>query len=381
VKVAAALALSGALMSGPQSWGLASVSAQRIAPVEQTEAGGSGGAYVPLTPIRLLDTRLGGGRVGAGSTTVVSAAINGGAPGDGSAISAVLNLAAVSPLAAGYLTAWSGTVERPIVASLNFQTGQSMNNGVVVQLDGGGEFVVYAHAATNLVIDLVGYFSTASGGGGSTGPTGPAGPTGATGATGATGPTGPAGPAGEPGPAGPTGATGGVGATGPAGPTGEDGADGATGPAGAVAGAVVSLPGDSATLGTSPQTLYTISPTSDSIVTVTIRLTSGTWTGHVGPWVGAVSCSLSDSTPGVGDPQVVGAGGDRSVSYVATIPNSPSDQVDLVGAIPEGQSAEVLCSYAQYSPAQPATPPISARVSGILGVQVQAIDASCLSPA
>jgi hypothetical protein len=91
-----------------------------------------------------------------------------------------------------------------------------------------------------------------------------------------------------------------------------------------------------------------------------------------------VFCSLVDSNSE--DAGVVrSSGGDGSVSYTDSMPTQPMSQIIVTGAISAFQTANMVCSWTTYWGL--ASPPISARVSGILGVQVQAIDSSFFSPA
>ncbi len=59
----------------------------------------------------------------------------------------------------GYLTLYPQGASRPLVASSNFQTGQVMNAPFTVGLGATGEFMIFSSATTDLVIDVVGYYS------------------------------------------------------------------------------------------------------------------------------------------------------------------------------------------------------------------------------
>jgi len=128
-----------------------------------------------------------------------------------------------------YLTAWPTGSPRPNVSTLNSFEGKVVSNAAVVPAGINGAISVYVTNATDVIIDINGYYADLAGGGAS----GPPGPAGAVGATGPAGPTGAAGSAGQAGLAGAAGSTGPAGATGPAGPTGAAGAIGATGSTGA----------------------------------------------------------------------------------------------------------------------------------------------------
>ena len=155
--------------------------------------------YVPIAPVRLLDTRTTTGQVTAGSTASLQAGGVGGIPNDGSVVALAVNVIAVGPQGGGFFTLWSGGT-RPNVSSVNYDTS-TVSAGAVVGIALDGSFQLYSSASgPNVVVDVFGYFTTSVQ---ATGATGPAGPAGATGAAGAIGPDGAAGAAGATGAAGP----------------------------------------------------------------------------------------------------------------------------------------------------------------------------------
>ncbi|HEX4853964.1 hypothetical protein [Arenimonas sp.] len=133
--------------------------------------------YVPVTPCRILDTRVAGGQILANSargfdvTSVSSYAGQGGSGtncgvGDqGSFAAAVINFTVVNPSAAGFITAYPVGVSQPMASTLNYAPGSVVGNLAVVRLDQGipaNEMSVYTFAQTHLVADIVGYFRNAS---------------------------------------------------------------------------------------------------------------------------------------------------------------------------------------------------------------------------
>ena len=205
-------------------------------------------AFVSIEPCRLADTRAAYNFTGAfgppslfaKTPRVFPVAGFCGVPSTAQAIA--VNLAATNSSARGYIAIWPGGDPQPaqLTSSLNFYPNQDINNGVIAVLGANGDITVFARVATDLVIDITGYFDAgAAGSSGPTGPTGadgaigPMGPTGANGATGSAGANGATGSAGVNGATGPTGPAGTDGATGSMGPAGPTGANGATGPAGA----------------------------------------------------------------------------------------------------------------------------------------------------
>jgi hypothetical protein len=111
---------------------------------------------VPLGPSRAVDTRSGLGgalRVAAGSTTRFD--LTAALPPQSTAIA--LNLTAVNPAAAGYLTAYPCGRGRPDTSSLNVAGGETRPNNAIVATD-DGSICVYADTATDILIDVTGAF-------------------------------------------------------------------------------------------------------------------------------------------------------------------------------------------------------------------------------
>jgi PQQ-like domain len=129
-------------------------------------AGGTGSVFTPVTPIRILDTRNGTGGVsmpvGANQSIAVQVAGTGGVPTMTSTIppkAVVVNVTAVGPTSAGYLTAWPDAVTQPGTSDLNFIAGQTVPNLVIVQVGTTGKIDVYnAFGSTNVLIDVMGWY-------------------------------------------------------------------------------------------------------------------------------------------------------------------------------------------------------------------------------
>lgn len=129
--------------------------------------------YVPVTPCRILDTRVIGGPIAANSfrdfdlTDVVRFAGQGGDTsncnvGDkGSFAAAALNITVVQPTTGGYITVFPYLASQPTASTLNYVAGDVRNGLSIVRLDQSPatyEFSVYSFAQTHLVADIVGYF-------------------------------------------------------------------------------------------------------------------------------------------------------------------------------------------------------------------------------
>ena len=78
----------------------------------------------------------------------------GGVPAGSNAVSA--NFTVVDPSAAGYLTVWNCSDERPVVSTSNFTAGDVTPNAATIPLDASGGLCVYSNVATDLVIDVNG---------------------------------------------------------------------------------------------------------------------------------------------------------------------------------------------------------------------------------
>lgn len=131
--------------------------------------------YVPVTPCRIIDTRVAGGIIAANSTrnfdvTATSDYVaQGGSATDcniggaGNFAAAVINFTVVSPSIAGFITAFPFQASRPLAATLNYGAGEIRGNLGTVKLDLGGgvpELSVYSFGQTHLVADVVGYFTS-----------------------------------------------------------------------------------------------------------------------------------------------------------------------------------------------------------------------------
>jgi hypothetical protein len=130
--------------------------------------------FVPVTPCRIIDTRVAGGVIAANTvrsfdiTAIGSYAAQGGEATDcngvGSAPSfaaAAINFTVVTPSAGGYITAFPFLATQPTAATVNYTAGDIRGNFAIVKLDQGAsanELSVYSFAQTHLVADIVGYF-------------------------------------------------------------------------------------------------------------------------------------------------------------------------------------------------------------------------------
>lgn len=119
------------------------------------------GEFTPMTPTRLLDTRITKRPIGSGATLTfdVTGALLSGVPASG--VSAVvMNVTATGPTTAGSLTVYPSNVARPSRPNLYFAVGQTVPNLVTVGVDTSGRVNIFNSAgSTHLILDIVGYYS------------------------------------------------------------------------------------------------------------------------------------------------------------------------------------------------------------------------------
>jgi hypothetical protein len=131
---------------------------------------GSAGAlyFYPVTPCRVADTRAVGGsgltgyfgppQMTAGSTRsfpIPSSSC--GVPATAQAYS--LNMTVVPPGPLNYITTWPTGQDMPLVSTLNDLSGTIVANAAIVPAGSNGAVSVFAYDATDLVIDITGYFA------------------------------------------------------------------------------------------------------------------------------------------------------------------------------------------------------------------------------
>ena len=133
-----------------------------VAPAAVVHAAPPGAsAYVPVSPYRILDTRLGLGfprRVNAGEAFTLTLT---GVPAGASAV--VVNLTVAGPADAGFVTAYPTGVARPLASSINVDSARStIANLATVPIGAGGTIDVFSQMMTDLVADVQGYYVPAS---------------------------------------------------------------------------------------------------------------------------------------------------------------------------------------------------------------------------
>jgi hypothetical protein len=120
------------------------------------------GAYHPLAPARILDTRTGLGagaaKVGPGATLALQVTGRGGVPATG--VSAVaLNITVTEPTAGSFLTAWPAGEGRPLASNLNYDAGATVPNMAVVKVGAGGKVNLYnLSGSVHVIADVAGWY-------------------------------------------------------------------------------------------------------------------------------------------------------------------------------------------------------------------------------
>ena len=133
-------------------------------------AGDATDGYQPIAPARLLDTRSGiGGSTGpltsARPDVVTVAGADGGTIPAGITAVAV-NLTAAQTSGTGLVAAYPDGTTSPGTSNINFGAGQTLSNFAVIPVGADGEIdFADSGAATELIVDVVGYFDAAGGSG------------------------------------------------------------------------------------------------------------------------------------------------------------------------------------------------------------------------
>ncbi|MFE6906476.1 hypothetical protein [Streptomyces erythrochromogenes] len=125
----------------------------------------AGDRFTTLSPARLLDTRAGLGRAGtapvaAGGEVSLQVAGRAGVPQSG-AKAVVLNVTVTDPKSDGHLTVWPSGTTRPDSSNLNWTTGRTVPNQVVVPVGADGKVNLRnaGWGTAHLIADVFGYYS------------------------------------------------------------------------------------------------------------------------------------------------------------------------------------------------------------------------------
>jgi uncharacterized repeat protein (TIGR03803 family) len=119
--------------------------------------------FVAVTPCRLIDTRLTGGPIQGGTFRNFPIPQEGGCDIPTTAAAYSLNVSAVPQGPLGYLTIWPTGESQPVVATLNSLDGRIKADAAIVPAGTSGAVSVYVTNASNVVLDINGYFAPVSG--------------------------------------------------------------------------------------------------------------------------------------------------------------------------------------------------------------------------
>jgi hypothetical protein len=129
-------------------------------PVVHAAVAGSS-SYVPVGPVRLVDTRENKGFTRTAATTLdVPVAGVGGVPKGAVAVS--LSVAVTNTKSAGYVTVWPAGESMPLASNVNFEAGQIVSNGLIVKLGDAGKLSIYSNVPVDIVVDVTGAFIPAA---------------------------------------------------------------------------------------------------------------------------------------------------------------------------------------------------------------------------
>lgn len=117
----------------------------------------STGGYHPLTPVRVLDTRVAPGTKVAARTEQRVTFPADLLPADVTAVA--FNLTVTEPEKAGFLTAHVCGTDRPAASSLNFSAGETTANLVEAVIRDGQDLCVFSMVEAHVVVDVGGYHS------------------------------------------------------------------------------------------------------------------------------------------------------------------------------------------------------------------------------
>jgi hypothetical protein len=128
------------------------------APLASTPTGtpGPDAGFTGTAPSRLLDSRA-GRPLGAGHAIELQIAGRAGVPKGASA--AALNVTAVDPCGAGFLTVYPCGDSPPLASNVNYGAHDARPNLAVARLSAGGRVCIYSMVQTDVVVDLMGWFT------------------------------------------------------------------------------------------------------------------------------------------------------------------------------------------------------------------------------
>jgi hypothetical protein len=128
-------------------------------PTVPASAADASKSFVPVTPTRFVDTRqgMGGSQLRAGETLMMPVAGRSPVPPSG-AVAVAINVTVTNPSSVGFLTVWPSGKDRPVASNLNYVAQETVANLVIVGVGSNGAVNLYSQQATDVVVDVVGWF-------------------------------------------------------------------------------------------------------------------------------------------------------------------------------------------------------------------------------
>jgi GH25 family lysozyme M1 (1,4-beta-N-acetylmuramidase) len=150
--------------SSSGTWGPGTSGPDDNPPPQNVSTGPRSSRYVGVAPVRFVDTRSGIGAPSGPTHRPLTITIPSSVPVDAPGV--VLNVSVVQPSHGGFLRA-AATGQQPTTTALNFADGQSVTGLVVTPMDSQRRVTLTPYTTiTDVVVDLVGYYTTATGTGG-----------------------------------------------------------------------------------------------------------------------------------------------------------------------------------------------------------------------
>lgn len=133
-----------------------------VADVNGTYEADGGLQAVPVTPTRILDTRVGLGapvaKIAAGQTLELQVVGNALVDVPAEAGAVTMNVTATQADAGGFLTVYPCGSDRPEASNVNYQPGQSIPNLVMSKLSSTGSVCIYALTDVHVLADVAAWF-------------------------------------------------------------------------------------------------------------------------------------------------------------------------------------------------------------------------------
>ncbi|MEO8370952.1 MAG: hypothetical protein ABI806_17350 [Candidatus Solibacter sp.] len=133
-------------------------------------SGNSDLVFYPLSPCRIVDTRIGAGALAgpalAAATTRTFPVLSGPCSIPTTAQAYALNVTVVPTGTLGFLSAWPAGQGQPGSSTLNAPTGAVTANATIVPAGTNGGIAVIATDSTHVIIDINGYFAPPGSAGG-----------------------------------------------------------------------------------------------------------------------------------------------------------------------------------------------------------------------